>query len=144
MSDRHPKMIGYWFHPEESSYPHPQDFVRGNWLDARSLAALLLYLRSAPQFVAYRGLSWCRFSCGVDKRTMGNREFSDGLWVWPEGLAHYVEHHDVFLPDEFVSRAISGPPPSSLPASASQCSVDFEFWLTWARKHSANGHDRVV
>jgi len=27
---------------------------------------------------------------------------TDGEWVWPEGLSHYVEYHNLILPDEVV------------------------------------------
>ena len=30
---------------------------------------------------------------------------TDGEWVWPEDLAHYVEKYHVRLPAEFVARA---------------------------------------
>jgi hypothetical protein len=51
-------------------------------------------------------------------------------------LAHYVEHHHIVLPDEFVQRAISGNPPPSLSKASDPRAVDFEFWLDWTRKHS--------
>jgi hypothetical protein len=50
-------------------------------------------------FVNARGLSPCRL-CG---QLNGSAEYTDGTYVWPEGLAHYVMEHDVRLPDEFVS-----------------------------------------
>ena len=28
---------------------------------------------------------------------------TDGVWLWPEGLYHYVEDHNVRLPKEFIS-----------------------------------------
>jgi hypothetical protein len=33
---------------------------------------------------------------------MGSYDFTDGVWVWPEGLSHYVEIHCVRLPAEFI------------------------------------------
>lgn len=33
-------------------------------------------------------------------------ELSDGVWVWPDGLAHSVDDHDVRLPAEFAVHAI--------------------------------------
>src|SRR5688572_26156980 len=130
-----PKMIGYWFHSiteDGARFPHPQTLVRKDWLDERARTALLSYLSAAPQFEEARGFSWCRFQCGIEYRLMGSREFWDGDWVWPEGLAHYVEHHSVCLPDEFVSRAVSSTPPTSLPIPSYPRSKDFEFWLDWA------------
>ena len=149
MSERSPRLIGYWSHLNTTSpngYPHPATLVRADWLDKASLAALLHYLRSVPNisiFEAYVGFSWCRFQCGVEKSVMGSREYFDGSWVWPEGLAHYVERHSVFLPDEFVERAISGivPVPRALP---SERDIDFEYWIDWARQHATTSHEDVV
>ncbi|WP_419702732.1 hypothetical protein [Promicromonospora sp. NFX87] len=50
----------------------------------------------------YRGMSSCRF-CG---ELVGHREQTDGTYLWPEGLAHYVAEHDVRLPAEFVRHAL--------------------------------------
>lgn len=47
----------------------------------------------------YMGYSPCRL-CGMNN---GALELSDGVYVWPEGLRHYVVDHDVRLPQEFVS-----------------------------------------
>ena len=48
------------------------------------------------------GYSFCRFACGTPDEEMGSIDLYDGVWVWPEGLAHYVECHSVCLPDEFI------------------------------------------
>jgi hypothetical protein len=52
------------------------------------------------------GLSRCRL-CG---RVNGCGESSDGVFVWPSGLAHYVVDHGVRLPDDFVRHALTRPP----------------------------------
>lgn len=44
------------------------------------------------------GLSECRF-CGEH---VGSLEFTDGVYVWPEGLAHYIQEHSVRLPAAVV------------------------------------------
>ena len=49
------------------------------------------------------GLSVCRV-CGASN---GYAEYSDGTYIWPSGLAHYVDQHDVRLPDEFVRHAVA-------------------------------------
>ena len=49
------------------------------------------------------GASFCRFVCGTPDKDMGTTDHLDGEWIWPAGLAHYVEHHAVRLPDEFVA-----------------------------------------
>jgi hypothetical protein len=47
------------------------------------------------------GYSRCRI-CGKDN---GAAEYTDGTYVWPEGLAHYIYDHAVRLPDELVAHA---------------------------------------
>jgi hypothetical protein len=49
------------------------------------------------------GYSHCRFQCGIPDSQMGSAEYNDGIWAWPEGLAHYVEMHLIALPDEFLT-----------------------------------------
>jgi hypothetical protein len=49
------------------------------------------------------GASWCRFVCGTPDKEMGTWDHLDAEWIWPAGLAHYVEHHAVRLPGEFVA-----------------------------------------
>jgi len=35
----------------------------------------------------------------------GAVEYTDGMYVWPEGLAHYIHDHAVRLPEELVRHA---------------------------------------
>jgi uncharacterized protein (TIGR03067 family) len=68
------------------------------------------------------GYSFCRFVCGTPDEEMGSADLHDGEWEWPEGLAHYVEHHSVLLPDEFIetmrSRSWQPPAETGLPPSS--------------------------
>jgi hypothetical protein len=57
------------------------------------------------------GYSTCRL-CALEGIEMGCCSLTDGRHVWPEGLSHYVEYHDVELPQTFVQHALmsqSGP-----------------------------------
>lgn len=59
-------------------------------------------------FVAAAGTSFCRV-CG---QANGSAELTDGVrFVWPEGLAHYVEAHNVRLPAEVTAAMDVAPPP---------------------------------
>ena len=49
----------------------------------------------------------------------------------------------VCLPDEFVSRALSTSPPSSLPRPVDARHLDFEFWIDWAAGYSQQGHEKA-
>jgi hypothetical protein len=122
------KLIGYWANgdDEESPLPLPQDLVGLMSIFVRD--AVCKYLAAGQPYESYRGHSWCRFSCGVENREMGSKELTDGEWVWPEGLIHYVRVHSVVLPHEFIADATSGRTPHS--AASRRASLDF--WLEWA------------
>lgn len=59
---------------------------------------------------------------------MGSWDLTDGLWVWPEGLAHYVDVHSISLPEEFVSHVLSGPTRTKPEESRD---YDFDYWVRW-------------
>jgi hypothetical protein len=118
---------------EGDPFIHPRRVVDPGWEQADRLR-IVQYL-SAARAVAYAGgVSYCRFGCG----TNGSSERSDGVWLWPEGLAHYVDCHDVRLPGEFVTHMRSrefSPSPVEEP-------IDFlcrssAFWHSWcaSEKH---------
>ena len=54
------------------------------------------------------------------------------MWVWPEGLAHYVEAHDVRLPDDLIAtmRDHHFTIPKAAAAQRKQ-HLDGEPWLRW-------------
>jgi hypothetical protein len=127
--------VGYWITSlrDDTLFP-PQEFVRTNLgVDVAS------YLRSGETYEQYRGLSWCRFQCGIPLRDMGSRDLTDGTWVWPEGLAHYVESHSVNLPPRFVGHIAS-----SVRAVATSRSrddlVEFGFWEAWCRHNLSSDY----
>lgn len=49
------------------------------------------------------GKSRCRL-CG---ELVGSLELSDGVFVWPEGLVHYLDAHEVRLPQRFVTHVMA-------------------------------------
>jgi hypothetical protein len=62
---------------------------------------------------------------------MGDADLSDGFACWPEGLAHYIEQHDVRLPEELVqrmeARSFAAPEPQR-----ESLVVEHRWWLDWA------------
>ena len=86
-------LIGYWRSEYEPDWPDPRDFVDASW-SAEERRAVAKYLSNGTVVVECRGLSPCRF-CGQHN---GHREFTDGVYQWPEGLAHYLWVHEVRLP----------------------------------------------
>lgn len=91
-------LIGYWHREYAPQWPNPRDFVDETW-DASEREMVASYLASAPILAnAYRGLSDCRL-CGVSN---GSEEYTDGAFLWPEGLSHYVGEHSVRLPRRVI------------------------------------------
>ncbi len=130
--------VGYWFNDlAPSGYPRPQRLV-GAWRPEPQ-AIVLAHLRSGVVFESYRGRSFCRFSCGAPPKAMGHRDLTDGVWVWPEGLAHYVEVHSVRLPERFIAHAIAHPDASTARVpEAREGLIDEASWLAWGKQQGAS------
>ena len=127
--------LGYWRSDEEPGFPDPQSLVRPDWLPSESLDTLVRYLRTAPLFSSFWGHSYCRFHCGADHLAMGSHEYWDGVWFWPEGLAHYIERHHVCLPDDFVRHALSDPLPVALQSpDPRKRKRDWNYWIEWSTR----------
>jgi hypothetical protein len=127
------KLIGYWMaNLHDSHLPLPQELVGETPASVQD--TVCRYLTYGNLFATYRGLSWCRFYCGAEGSEMGHREFTDGEWVWPECLVHYVREHSVLLPDEFVASASSGSVASVL---GDDHSATLDFWIEWARRRQS-------
>jgi hypothetical protein len=100
------RSIGYWHEPPaRDGLPDVRNFV-DHATDPKVQAEIVAYLRSGTAWVALAGRSLCRI-CG---KANGSTELTDGEnFVWPEGLAHYVETHDVRLPNDVAVVAARGP-----------------------------------
>jgi hypothetical protein len=66
--------------------------------DADEREGVGIHLRHGVVARSFLGSSKCRLC----EQYVGNLELTDGVYVWPEGLAHYVVEHLVRLPAEFV------------------------------------------
>jgi hypothetical protein len=123
------KLIGYWMETlNDTDLPLPHELI--GEMPELARQAVCRYVSGGTLFESYRGLSWCRFYCGVDDREMGFREFTDGEWVWPEGLVHYVRSHNIVLPDEFIATALA----RRAPVKSDDGRPSLDFWLDWAGK----------
>jgi hypothetical protein len=141
---RHPtlKGVGYWKPlpglgaDRDADFPDVTLLVRPKWR-LRDRKRIVAYLRAGSVHTRWRGLSYCRFRCGIDHSEMGSRCLTDGEWVWPEGLAHYVEKHDVCLPDEFVASMRENGwaiPERAKEVTREECGRPrTDFWIAWAR-----------
>jgi hypothetical protein len=119
--------------------PNPAWLVWNGW-DPAEQRGVVAYLRAGQEWIQFRGWSYCRFNCGIAPSALGDRDLTDGVWVWPEGLAHYVQVHSVRLPDEFIDHMRSQGwrvPAEPITRWADQAKgerpqVDSTFWIEWA------------
>ena len=101
--------VGFWIAGlNDDRRPAPQEIV--GQMPTQDRLRLIDYLRAGRIYASYLGYSWCRFGCGVQDQRMGSRDLTDGSWVWPEGLAHYVSEHGITLPEQFVKHALRSVP----------------------------------
>ena len=152
-------LIGYWRSSREPHWPAPFDFVDDDW-DREERELVATYLDAAPATPwTYLGYSWCRICLPEPQRDArrledreeieivvngtvlkgykslpgeqnGSGERSDGTYLWPEGLSHYVREHSVRLPQSVVQhiRSCGGSPLPDRGASISQDDVDEQWW----------------
>lgn len=127
------RLIGYWIDAlDDDRFPPPQELVT-EW-DASSKMKVINYLNSGRVLLHQRGISWCRYLCD---RRMGSRELTDGTWAWPEDLSHYVQDHNVQLPEEFIESACSDEPAYREPLEEMRRAED-SYWIAWVAKHRSN------
>src|SRR4051794_29893292 len=82
-------LIGYWRSDNKPQWPDPVEFVDDTW-DPYERKWVAAYLnRGAPTSIQPLGWSRCRF-CG---QSNGFAELTDGVYLWPDGLSHYVTDH---------------------------------------------------
>jgi len=62
--------------------------------------------RRAARRTASKNSTDANLSSRQETLDMGRGELTDGVYVWPEGLAHYLEKHNVRLPQEFVDHVL--------------------------------------
>src|SRR5262245_48470650 len=102
------KAIGYWRPNDGSGAGHDSDLPDPRWFVRRGRGngergRILAYLRAGREYERYAGYSYCRFwLCWTPPKFMGDGDLTDGVWIWPQGLAHYVQRHWVCLPEEFI------------------------------------------
>ena len=88
--------------------PNGESIHRDLKLDPARKARVVAYLRDAPVFAA-SGILGTDYFTGVGLGPFYSH--TDGRWVWYSDLAHYVEHHDTWLPDDFFAVATQSDPP---------------------------------
>jgi len=98
--------IGYWASDDEPNLPHPQNFY-DDTVEIKERELVINYLKNGLRLHDWMGFSYCRFGCQVSREEIGNACLTDGVYIWPEGLVHYVETHKVWLPEIFITHVKS-------------------------------------
>ena len=124
----HLTLIGYWLAEHAPDWPDVQSFVDSTW-SSDEREAVIEWLESGVGMRFSLGPSICRL-CG---RRNGSSEASDGRFLWPAGLSHYVREHDVRLPTQLVERALQRPAVDRgrlevAEREDEELSVDYEWW----------------
>ena len=98
------KRVGFWWSDYEPELPHPRDYVDQAW-DPSERDRAITYLEQCYYLTRIAcGWSWCRFGCfgGESSSKMGHGEYTDRVWLFPEGFLHYVRRHAVKPPPDFL------------------------------------------
>jgi hypothetical protein len=138
------RLIGYWDGPAvPDGLPDVCEFVSAD-ADVAVQRSIAAYLRAGTVYVAAAGFSVCRL-CGAAN---GSTMQTDGQhFVWPEGLAHYVEEHRVRLPDEVAAVAAGGVPSAvdlkwftTALRETGELTTDVDWWSGLAGSRTAVEH----
>lgn len=124
--------VGFWADPRDprDDRPVPSRLVDKAWGETVGARAVALYARSGFIESFELGYSFCRMNCtrgglnlsgnavivgknrsssrmigGQHNKFMGCCTLTDGKYVWPEGLAHYISEHAVRPPEDFIQHA---------------------------------------
>jgi hypothetical protein len=93
------RAVGYFSNGGGGRLPDVRSQIDSFWEPQRK-PRILIYLRNGAVFENRPGTTRCLL-CPSD---LPQRDLTDGVWLWPEGLAHYVEKHNVRVPDGMVAQ----------------------------------------
>ncbi len=123
--------FGYWRSLYEPSLPDPAWFVDASW-DKTERQQVAYYLSQGHLSCTWMGFSWCRFRCGIPAGAMGASDLTDGIYCWPQGLAHYISKHALRLPPELVQYILAQPafPTEQARQALSSHDMNLDWWRT--------------
>lgn len=121
------RYIGKWIQSlKDTEHPPPHELVVE--YDVETRTKVIWYLNHGHVLHKSLGHAWCLFRCDYEEAYF---ERTDGTWVWPCDLSHYVETHNIRLPGEFISNAVAS---DNLPAFEEVWhtrDIDFSYWRRW-------------
>ncbi len=126
------KAIGYWNSRfNEDRFIWPQELVK-NEMRTNNELKLVTYLSKGNPAIYWKGYSGCR----ICKETLGTKCLTDGVYIWPEKLEHYVICHNVSLPDDFVKHAKKNKwKVKKIEYKKDANNIDWDYWIKWCNEH---------
>lgn len=97
---------------------------------------LISYLQSGIIISEWLGYSYCRFIDGPDEEFMGDKDLSDGVWFWPEGLYIYIKLYNILLPESFLRHIENNNfqiPVNLNTEKIESMEEDYSFWISWGK-----------
>lgn len=94
--------VGFWASEQDPDLPDPADSIDRAWRQAEG-DQVLSYIEQAYDLpYACSGFSSCRLGCSGTPADIGTQDLTDGTYLFPEGLSHYIRVHSVRPPEEFL------------------------------------------
>lgn len=97
--------IGYW--TEETG--NPKNYIYSGHIKEDDFQTIISYLKGHnpySKFVKtkhrFRGFARCL----ICKKANGSTCLSDKTYIWPDGFGHYVEQHQIQLPQVFIQHIL--------------------------------------
>jgi hypothetical protein len=116
--------IGYWNSIYEPEFPDPINFEDSNWnLAERNL--VIEHLKKGTPIFSWVGSSWCRYRC--KESNMGAHCLTDGKYIFPEKLVHYIKYHNIKPPIEFIEHVLSYRP-LKIFSDSNEYEINYEWW----------------
>jgi len=131
------RYIGRWIGSlKDTVYPPPHELA-GEY-DRATQSIVVDYLINGHVLCAYRGFASCLYGCNYSD---GYAELTDGKWVWPCDLAHYVDTHSILVPQEFIADVVASIGLQEFNEEWRSQHDEFDYWRDWCEKN-ATGHLR--
>lgn len=105
--------------------PDGETIYRTIELDPEQKTKVVAYLRDAPVLAASGVLATDFFT---DDKLGPFYLHTDSRWVWYSDLAHYVEFHNSWLPDDFIAVATQTSPPKFDTAKLTEIAQAYRQW----------------
>ena len=80
----------------------PADHVDLRWSSAERETVLSYVEDLRFRSTAYLGFSECR----ICQRVNGCADYSDGVYMWPQGFGHYIRVHNIRPPQDFIQHVL--------------------------------------